>query len=50
ADETRYGVPFRSYRPDPELLGLWCRAGRNPSLQLPPPNPFIPDDFSLVCD
>ena len=36
----------------PDLLRSWTQpdAAVDSSLQLPGPNVFIPDDFSLVCD
>lgn len=48
----RYGISFAAYPTPPELLRSWGDDTKaiDPSLALPGPNLFIPDDFSLVCD
>ena len=41
------------YRLDPlpqELRQRWSKPQRNPALAIPPANPFLPDDLSLVTD
>jgi len=47
-DEQWFGVKYSRESISDATIQRWRRAGSNPKLFLPRPNPFIPRDFSLV--
>lgn len=48
--EKWYGTQYEIEPIKPELLQRWQSAGLNPSLFLPKPNQFIPQNFDLCTD
>lgn len=43
-----YQVPYSVTQLSSETLAQWREAGRDTALQLPEPNPYIPEDFALI--
>ena len=48
--ERWYGTSYRRAPLAAATLAKWRAAAPDPALKLPAPNPFIPTDFSLVCE
>lgn len=48
--EPWFGMEAASLRLPEELTRSWAEAEASADLALPPPNPYIPSDFSLCCD
>ena len=48
--EPWYGTAYSAAPLRAELLDGWAAASPHAALQLPPPNPFIPTDFTLAAD
>ena len=43
-----YGVPFAQLGPEAVMLSRWTAPTPEASLRLPEPNPFLPEDLSLL--
>ncbi|MCZ6868939.1 MAG: insulinase family protein [Gammaproteobacteria bacterium] len=48
--ERWFGVEYSLEPLSKELRGRWSNPPRNPQLAIPSPNPFLPEDLSLVAD
>ncbi len=47
ATESYYGTEYSFTKSHPEWVQEWARPGLNAAIQLPEPNPFIPEDLAL---
>lgn len=47
--EPLYDVPYALTPLDPALLEGWASVALNPELALPEPNPYLPEDLTLVA-
>ena len=48
--EARYNVAWGMHALEPALIQSWRNRPTDPGLALPPLNPFIPEDVSLLAD